>query len=64
MDPSTFNPLLTREQAAEFLGITPRALDHLWWERRIAAVKVARAVRYRIEDLIAFIEANHIEAAP
>jgi excisionase family DNA binding protein len=54
--------LLPPDEAAEFLGITPRALQYLWSERRIAAVKVGRAVRYRIEDLIAFSEANRVDA--
>lgn len=54
--------LLNRAQAAEYLGVSERHIQRLWEERRLAAVKVGRFVRWRREDLDAFIESSRIEA--
>ena len=50
--------LLTKAQAAAYLGTTERHVQRLWNERRIPAVKVGRKVRFRIRDLEAWIEAH------
>lgn len=51
--------LLTTEQAANYLGLTRRALEAMRW-RKIgpAFVKLGRLVRYRIADLDNYIEAR------
>ncbi len=54
--------LLDYDGAAVYLGDTPRHVERLWAERRIAAVKVGKKVRFRREDLDAYIEANRIPA--
>lgn len=54
----TPSDLLTREQAAEYLGITPRTLAVWACVKRynLPYVKVGRLVKYRRTDLDAFIE--------
>jgi excisionase family DNA binding protein len=49
--------LLTRKEAAEILGVKPETLT-VWKSRRrynLPVVKVGRLVRYRYDDLMAFI---------
>jgi excisionase family DNA binding protein len=50
--------LLTRAQAAEFLGVKEQTLAVWMTNKRYAlpAVKVGRLVRYRLRDLEAFLE--------
>jgi excisionase family DNA binding protein len=52
--------LVSREQAAEFLGVRPQTLAAWASSRRYALpfVKVGRRVMYRLSDLDAFIERN------
>ena len=52
--------LLTKAQAAAYLGTTERHVQRMWVERRIPAVKVGRKVRFRIRDLEAWIEAHTV----
>lgn len=49
--------LLTRQQAAEYLGVTPRTLAIWACVKRypLPYVKVGRLVKYRRSDLEAFI---------
>jgi excisionase family DNA binding protein len=55
--------LLTREQAADYLGVAPQTLA-VWAmaknrpHRPLPFVKIGRLVRYRRSDLDAFITAN------
>lgn len=55
--------LLTTEQAAQVLGISIGALQN---DRcagaRIPYVKIGRVVRYKAEDLKAYIDANTVAA--
>ena len=52
------NPLLTRNEAAEYLGVKPQtmAVWALTGKYGLPMVKVGRAVRYRKSDLEAFIK--------
>jgi len=54
--------LLDFESAAVFLSTSPRHVCRLWQERRIAAVKVGKAVRFTRADLLAYIEHHRVEA--
>lgn len=54
--------LVDDEGAAIYLGTTPRHVRKLWAERRLAAVKVGRLVRFRREDLDAFVDAHRVDA--
>lgn len=54
--------LLDYEQAAKYLGTTPRHVRELWAKRRLPGVKVGRLVRFDIGDLDKFIESNRREA--
>jgi excisionase family DNA binding protein len=58
--------LLTVEQAAERLGVTPRFIRRLTSEKRIPYVKLGGGSHVRIdeEDLDAFVAAGRIEAMP
>lgn len=54
------NPLLTPETAAKYLGIKPETLA-VWRSTgryNLPFVKVGRWVRYREEDVLAFIESR------
>ena len=53
--------LLTTEEAAERLNITPRHVRRLVFERRIAYVKLGRHVRIAVRDLDAFIAAGRVD---
>ena len=50
--------LLDLEEAAQYLCTTPRWVRSQWQSRSIPAVKLGRAVRFRVEDLDAFVEAR------
>ena len=52
------HPLLTRDQAAEYLGIKPQTLAVWATTHRydLPFIKVGRSVRYRVSDLDAFLE--------
>lgn len=58
--------LLTVEQAAERLGVTPRFIRRLTSEKRIPYVKLGGGSHVRIEeeDIDAFVAAGRIEAMP
>ena len=54
--------LLTRAEAANYLGVTKGTLD-VWASTQrydLPVVKVGRLSKYRMSDLIAFIERNTI----
>lgn len=59
------NHLLTREQAAEYLGIKPQTLAvwALTQRYNLPMVKVGRCVRYRRSDLEAFLERRTVGAS-
>lgn len=46
------SPLLTKEEAAEYLRLSPKTLPRL----TIPRVKIGRLVRYHLADLDAYIE--------
>jgi excisionase family DNA binding protein len=52
------NRLLDCEGAAAYLATTPRHIRQLWEERRLTAVKLGRLVRFRRQDLDAYVERN------
>ena len=54
--------LLTPEEAARYLATSERAIHRHWLKRELAAVKVGRRVRFRREDLDAFVAANRVDA--
>ena len=53
--------LLTTEEAAERLNITPRHVRRLVFERRIAYRKLGRFVRFHPDDLTEYVAAHRIE---
>jgi excisionase family DNA binding protein len=55
--------LLTMEEAAERLNITPRHVRRLVFERRIAYRKVGRFVRFHPDDLAEYIASHRVEVA-
>jgi excisionase family DNA binding protein len=61
--PNIDGTLLDTDGAAQYLGTTVRHVRKLWSERRIAAIHVGRLVRFRCQDLDAYIERNRVEAA-
>jgi excisionase family DNA binding protein len=59
------NDLLTRAQAAEFLGLKEQTLATWLTTRRypLPVIKVGRLVRYRLRDLEAFLERRTVGAS-
>jgi excisionase family DNA binding protein len=58
------SPLLTRKQAAEYLGVEPETLDNWACTKRydLKFYKVGRLAKYRIEDLDAFLARRTVNA--
>ena len=56
------NTLLTRQQAAKYLGVSNSALASWACNKRyvLPMVKIGRLVKYRIQDLDDFISRNTI----
>lgn len=57
--------LLTRREAAEYLGVRPETLA-VWYctgRYRLPVVKVGRAVRYRLGDLEAWLASRTVVPA-
>jgi hypothetical protein len=55
------DPLLTEVAAAKFLNVSTRTLQS--WRMKDqgpAYIKVGRAIRYRSDDLLAYVEANTV----
>lgn len=55
---TTARKLLTRPEAAEHLAVSLRVLDELAAKRKLKFVKIGSSVRYRIQSLESFIQAN------
>jgi excisionase family DNA binding protein len=54
---SITSSLLATQQAADFLSVSESTIHKLAREGRIQRVRIGRAVRYRGEDLLAFVSA-------
>lgn len=54
--------LLSREEAAEYLGVSPKTLATWACTKRypLPLVKLGRAVKYRVADLEKFIESRTV----
>lgn len=54
--------LMSREEAAEYLGVSPKTLATWATTKRypLPLVKVGRSVRYRVADLEAFIQSRTV----
>ena len=50
--------LMTPNEAASFLSVSTRTLKRLVAEDELGAVKIRGSMRFKLEDLEAFIEAN------
>ena len=60
--PTDIRPrLLDYEAAALYLCTTPRHVRELWAQRRIAAIKVGRSVRFSVDDLDSFIASHRVD---
>ena len=55
---NTVQGLMTAEEAAEFLRISKNKLWSLTNSGRIRCVRIDRAVRYNLADLLEWIEKN------
>lgn len=53
--------LLTKAEAATYLGIRPRTLDDWRTAKVIPFIERARYIRFRRSDLDAFLEANTVQ---
>ena len=50
--------LLTPDEAASFLSVSTRTLKRIVAEGKLDAIKIRGSMRFRLEDLEGFIEAN------
>jgi excisionase family DNA binding protein len=56
------SPTIKERVAAEYLGLSVRTLQKRRFERQNPPyLKIGRSVRYRLEDLDAFLEAHRID---
>ena len=53
--------LLDIGEAAERLGVTPRFMRRLVFERRLPYIKVGKYVRFESADLEAWLASNRVE---
>jgi len=51
--------LFTPDEAAQFLSVSQRTVKRLVAEGRLRAYKIRRSMRFRLEDLEAYIGQNH-----
>jgi excisionase family DNA binding protein len=65
MDGSRVRNMLTRREAAEYLGIRPQTLASWACNGRygLRFIKIGKCVRYKIADLDAFVERRAVGAA-
>ena len=56
--------LLTLQEAADYLSMTPSALYMSTARRQFPFIKMGRRIRFREEDLRAFIAANLVKPEP
>lgn len=56
-------PLLTTDEAAQFMALGKRTIQELVAEGRLAHVKIGRSIRFDIEDLRRFVEGQKKKAA-
>jgi excisionase family DNA binding protein len=61
--PNGHRPLLNSADTAEYLGVTPRQLKRLVYERRIPHVKFGRLLFFSQIDLDTYVAANRVPAA-
>lgn len=63
---SSPKPVLTPKEAAEYLKISPKTLDHLRRQGKIAAVAILgdrrKRYRYRIEELNDFLSRDVVQS--
>ncbi len=60
--PGAVPQTLDVSQAAYYLGITDRFVRKLVEQRRIAFLKVGRLIRFRADDLDAYLDSCRVEA--
>ena len=51
--------LLTPDEAAQFLSVSQRTVKRLVAEGSLRAYKIRRSMRFRLEDLEAYVEQNN-----
>lgn len=54
------NKLLSRPEAARFLGISTRQIGNLIAAGAISHVRIGRSVRFRVRDLEEFVESRTV----
>ena len=56
--------LLTRAEVAELLRVSPRTIDRWVTEGRLSRVQLARAVRFRADDIAGLLNTPTNETRP
>jgi excisionase family DNA binding protein len=60
--PTTQAPLLTVQEVADLLRVTVRTVQRMEADRTLLPVRIGRAVRYRREDVQAFLDQQQATA--
>jgi excisionase family DNA binding protein len=58
----SFRVYLNKQEAADYLGVTPRMMTRLAEERRIPFYKVGKFTRFLLVDLETFAQTGRVEA--
>ena len=59
MTSKTTTRLLTPDEAAGYLSVSKRTLKRLVADEELSAIRVRGVMRFRFEDLLAFVERSH-----
>ena len=54
--------LLDTAATAQYLGVTERWVRSAWATRQLPAVRLGRLIRFRVDDLDAFVAAGRVPA--
>lgn len=58
---SSIAPLIKTGEAAGLLGIGKRTVQELMADRKLPYLRIGRSVRFRVEDIMAFIESQMVQ---
>ncbi len=61
-NPRTHRGLLTTEEFAAALGLSPKTIRQWTWTRRVAFVRVGRSVRFRPETVEEILSRGEVPA--
>jgi len=64
LDPTPDVPLLVKNEVASLLATTPRHVERLVENGRLGHCRVGRFIRFRLSDVLRYLEDGHVAADP